>query len=307
MFGSLCYTGCMLDRASLARHDAAWLAARRLDPASVVIPVWQDRSFVFEGDPPRAAVLKGPAAAAVVEAADEIVLLGCDGEGAAWFAVDLSTGGHEAMATLAAEAVSLPLRRVGAVLPPSDAAILAYALGILHWHRRHRFCGVCGSMTESRDGGHLRLCTRAGCGANHFPRTDPAVIMLVSRHDGEACLLARQPRWPRGMYSTLAGFVEPGESLEEAVVREVFEETGLRVTNVRYRGSQPWPFPSSIMLGFHAQAEADAVIRIDGDEIEDARWFTRADIAAFDQRGLRLPSADSIARRLLIAWIDRTG
>lgn len=109
------------------------------------------------------------------------------------------------------------------------------------------------------------------------------------------------------MYSTLAGFVEPGESLEEAVVREVFEETGLRVTNVRYRGSQPWPFPSSIMLGFHAQAEADAVIRIDGDEIEDARWFTRADIAAFDQRGLRLPSADSIARRLLIAWIDRTG
>lgn len=307
MFGSVCYTGCTLDRAPLLRRDAAWLAARRLDPCTVIIPVWQDRSFIVEGDAPQAVLIKGRCCAAVVEAAEEVVLLGRDGGGAAWFAADLTAGGREAMATLAEGAIPLPLRRVGALLPPSEAAVLAYALGILYWHRRHRFCGTCGSTTESREAGHIRVCTGSACGAQHFPRTDPAVIMLVSRHDGEACLLARQARWPRGMYSTLAGFVEPGESLEEAVTREVREETGLHVSRVRYRGSQPWPFPSSIMLGFHAHTEDDAPLCIDTDELEDAQWFTRADIAAFDQRGLRLPSADSIARRLLAEWIDGTG
>jgi NAD+ diphosphatase len=306
MSGSVCYTGCVLERASLVRRDAAWLSARRLDPSTVIIPVWRDRSFVVEGDPPQAARIVGTLSAAVVEDADQLVLLGCDGEGAAWFAADLSARGQDAIAEIASGAVPLPLRRVGAVLPPGDAAVLAYAQGILHWHRRHRFCGVCGSITESREGGHLRVCTGPGCGAEHFPRTDPAVIMLVSSHDGEACLLARQARWPRGMYSTLAGFVEPGESLEEAVTREVREETGVCVTHVRYRGSQPWPFPSSIMLGFHAQAEADAPITFDPTELEHARWFTRADIAAFEQRGLRLPSRDSIARRLLTEWLDQS-
>lgn len=307
MFGSVCYTGCMLDRASLARHDAAWLTARRRDSRTVLIPVWQDRSFIIEGDPPHAGLIKGPCAAAVIEAAEEVVLLGCDGTGTAWFAVDLSADGRETIAPLAGGARPVPLRRFGAVLPPDEAAVLAYAQGILHWHRRHRFCGVCGSITQSRDGGHLRLCLGGSCGAQHFPRTDPAVIMLVSRQDGEACLLARQARWPKGMYSTLAGFVEPGESLEEAVIREVREETGVDVTNVRYHGSQPWPFPSSIMLGFHAQAEGNAPLRLDGDELEDAQWFTRADIAQFDRRGLRLPSSDSIARRLLTEWMAENG
>lgn len=306
MFGAVCYTGCILERPSLVRRDPAWLAARRLDPRTVIIPVWRDRSFVVEGDPPQAARIIGGPSAAVIEGADQLVLLGCDGEGAAWFAADLSADGPDAIAQLAGGAAALPLRRVGAVLPPGDAAVLAYAQGIVHWHRRHRFCGVCGSMTESREGGHVRVCMGAGCGAEHFPRTDPAVIMLVSRHDDEACLLARQARWPRGMYSTLAGFVEPGESLEEAVTREVREETGLCVTNVRYRGSQPWPFPSSIMLGFHAQTRTDTPIRLDSDELEHARWFTRAEIAAFKTEGLRLPSRDSIARRLLAEWLDRS-
>ena len=307
MVDSVCYTGCMLDRAAVVRRDAAWLAARRLDPRTVIIPVWQNRSFVVEGDPPHVALIKASHAAAVVEGANQLVLLGCDGDGAAWFAADLTADGRDAIAQIAGFASLLPLRRVGAVLPPGDAAILAYAHGIVYWHRRHRFCGVCGSVTESREGGHVRVCLGAGCGAEHFPRTDPAVIMLVSRHDDEACLLARQARWPRGMYSTLAGFVEPGESLEEAVTREVREEVGLGVTNVRYCGSQPWPFPSSIMLGFHAQTESDAPIRFDPTELEDAQWFTRVDIAAFNQRGLRLPSRDSIARRLLIEWLDRGG
>lgn len=307
MLGSLCYTGCMLDRASHLRRDMAWLKARHRDPRTVIIPVWQDRSFVMESDPPRAAAIRGRLSISLIECADPLVLLGRDTEDAAWFAADLSTLDCEAITRLGMSATPLPLRRVGPVLPAGDVAVLAYAQGLAYWHRRHRFCGVCGGVTQSREGGHVRVCSEAGCGAQHFPRTDPAVIMLVSRHDGEACLLARQARWPRGMYSVLAGFVEPGESLEEAVAREVHEETALRVVNVRYRGSQPWPFPSSIMIGFHAQAETGEPIRFDSDELEDARWFTRADLAGFDSLGLRLPSRDSIARSLIDEWIARTG
>ena len=143
------------------------------------------------------------------------------------------------------------------------------------------------------------------CGSEHYPRTDQAVIVAVT--DGERLLLGRQANWPPRRWSVVAGFVEPGESLEEAVTREVREEVGLAVTNVRYRGSQPWPFPSSIMLGFHAEAENDARIRFDPKELQHAQWFTRADIARFDQLGLRLPSGDSIARRLLNEWLNKAG
>jgi NAD+ diphosphatase len=297
----------MLDRACDLRRDPAAVEARYREPRSVIIPVWQNLSFIIETDPPQAALVSGNLSAAVIEAADQLVLLGTGGEGEAWFAADLSSKGREAIAQMIGCATLLPLRRVGAIMPPGHAGALAYAHGIIHWHRRHRFCGVCGSVTESREGGHVRVCASATCGAEHFPRTDPAVIMLVSRRDHKACLLARQARWPRGMYSTLAGFVEPGESLEEAVTREVREEAGLAVTNVRYRGSQPWPFPSSIMLGFHAEAETDAPIRFDPGELQDAQWFTRIDIARFDQLGLRLPSGDSIASRLLNEWLNQTG
>ena len=156
------------------------------------------------------------------------------------------------------------LRRVGPLLPRQEGALLAYARGIAYWHERHRFCGVCGAPTRSEEGGHVRRCTDAACGTTHFPRTDPAVIMLV--HDGERCLLGRKSEWPKGMHSTLAGFVEPGESLEEAVAREVFEETGIHVTDVIYHSSQPWPFPASLMLGFHAKALSTA-ITVDPEEL----------------------------------------
>jgi NAD+ diphosphatase len=307
MVDFLCYTGCGLDRACDLRRDPASIKARYREPRSVVIPIWQHLSFIVEGDPPLAALATGTLSAPIIEDADQLVLLGTGGEGEAWFAADLSSKNRETIAQMIGRAILVPLRRVGAIMPPGHAAVLAYAQGIIHWHRRHRFCGVCGSATESREGGHVRVCVKATCGAEHFPRTDPAVIMLVSRHDHEACLLARQARWPRGMYSTLAGFVEPGESLEEAVAREVWEEAGVSVTNIRYRGSQPWPFPSSIMLGFHADAETDAAIRFDPRELQDAQWFTRTDIARFDQLGLRLPSGDSIARCLINEWLNQAG
>ncbi len=195
------------------------------------------------------------------------------------------------------------MRRVGPLLPRHEGALLAYARGIAYWHERHRFCGVCGAPTQSAEGGHVRRCTGPACGTTHFPRTDPAVIMLV--HDGERCLLGRKPGWPAGMHSTLAGFVEPGESLEEAVAREVFEEAGIRVDDVTYHSSQPWPFPASLMLGFHARART-LEITVDPEELEHAAWFERSFLLARqDDDTLRLPRRDFIARRLVEDWLRR--
>jgi NAD+ diphosphatase len=188
---------------------------------------------------------------------------------------------------------------VAGLLPAGEASVLAHARGIMHWRVKHRFCGVCGSRCEPRSAGHVMVCQ--GCGAQHFPRTDPAVIMLVVR--GDSCLLGHSHRFPNvTMYSTLAGFVEPGESLEEAVRREVKEEAGIDVGGVWYHSSQPWPFPSSIMLGFHAEGLSED-IHIDPDELKDARWFTRDQIRDHQALGFSLPRADSIARRLIEDWM----
>jgi NAD+ diphosphatase len=198
---------------------------------------------------------------------------------------------------------AIDLRGAAAVLPAADAGLLAYANTLLHWHRTNRFCGRCGEETTSRDGGHLRACEN---GHEHHPRTDPVVIMLVT--DGDRALLGRQASWPANRYSALAGFVEPGESLEAAVAREVLEEAGVGVGEVRYLASQPWPFPCSLMLGFEAVYAGGDVDMRDA-ELEDARWFTRDELlAARDAEGsadapLLLPPSLAIARRLLDAWL----
>ncbi len=309
MFARPCYAGCRLDRAAESRRDEGWLADRQADPTSRVVPLWRDRSLFVAGDPPRALAVAPSAVTNPGAGSDGIVFLGRDGGDSAWFAADVSNWEQDRLGRLAAGVELADLRRMGPVMDADEAALLAYARGILYWHRRHRFCGVCGHPTQSRDGGHLRVCLNEACRAEHFPRTDPAVIMLVTRPgaDGGACLLARQPRWPRGMYSTLAGFVEPGESLEEAVAREVREETGIEVAAVRYRGSQPWPFPSSLMLGFRAETGEAAAITVLRDELEDAMWFTRADIGRFDGTARRLPRIDSIARLLVEEWLTEAG
>ena len=184
--------------------------------------------------------------------------------------------------------------------------MLAYANALVHWHRTHRYCGACGTPTTSVRGGHVRRCSDAACAREHFPRTDPAVITLVC--DGDRCLLARRRDWAPGRRSTVAGFVEPGETLEHTVAREVFEEVGVRVGDVRYRGSQPWPFPQSLMLGFRATA-ASTEIAVDGDEIAEADWYTPGRIEADAAAGtLILPPFDSISRRLVEDWLaEREG
>jgi len=302
------YASCGLDRASNLRADASWLEARLDDPSTRLVPVWRNLNLfraslaAAAGGRPEPLHLTRREAGEIGNGAADLVLLGLRAE-AAYFALDLSA--REDGAELAASwgGAFEDLRRHGPLLAHSEGGLLAYARGILHWHARHRFCGVCGAATESVEAGHVRACSNPRCRTQHFPRTDPAVIMLVSC--GEHCLLGRQKVWPPGMHSTLAGFVEPGESLEDAVVREVREETGVAVDRVRYHSSQPWPFPSSIMLGFNAEA-GSLELAVNREELEDARWFSRDELLASpEDESLRLPRRDSIARRLVESWLGR--
>jgi NAD+ diphosphatase len=291
-----------LDRASHLRKDAAWIAARLADASSRVVPVWRGLNLVAgAAEPaPRAVFLAVDAIAALP---GTTTLLGIHEE-CAYFACDLSPI-EAPLGAISAEvpAEFIDLRRVGPLLGRSEGSLLAYARGLAYWHQRHGFCGVCGSPTVPEEAGHVRRCTNAACNAVHFPRTDPAVIMLV--HDGERCLLGRQKAWPIGMHSTLAGFVEPGESLEEAVAREVYEETKVTLDEIVYHSSQPWPFPASLMLGFHARARSTR-IEVDHFELEDARWYEKSWLLGHqDDEEFRLPRRDSIARRLLEDWLAR--
>ena len=294
------YTGNPLDRAGDRRDNEAWIAAQLVDPDTVYVPVWRAKTL-FQGldeGRPEAVFLTGEAARAMRMAGGPWAFLGLMG-GRAMFAVDVSS--VDEPLPLLPDAIGRfeDLRHVAAGLPARDAAILAQARGLMHWRTRHRFCGVCGGTCDPRSAGHAMTCTV--CTAQHFPRTDPAVIMLVHRDD--RVLLGHSTRFPKAtMYSTLAGFVEPGESLEEAVAREVLEESGVRVGHVRYHSSQPWPFPSSIMLGFYAEGLSEQ-ITIDPTELQDARWFTRGELQAPDAHGFSLPRRDSIARRLIEDWM----
>jgi len=299
------YSGMHLDRADHLRRDGDWLAARLADPASRFVPVWRTRNLIRGAQDPRAVWLEGAAARALRTQASETVFLGLAGE-TAYFALDLSAiGDPEAAPELtdggAPLGVFLDLRTVGPLVERNEGAILAYARGLVHWHQRHRFCGVCGEATTSVQGGHQRHCRDADCGIQHFPRTDPAVIMLI--HDGEHCVLGRQKIWANGMHSTLAGFVEPGESLEDAVAREVKEEVGLELDEIHYHSSQPWPFPASLMLGFHATCR-NRPLRVDAHELAAADWYSRDALKASpEDDSFRLPRRDSIARRLIDDWL----
>ncbi|MEO1194160.1 MAG: NAD(+) diphosphatase [Pseudomonadota bacterium] len=296
------YAGAGLDRVDKLRRDEIWLAARLDDPDTRFLPVWRGRSLVADPQRPNLAWLSRAEAGHYLDQGVAWALLGLL-NGQCYVALDVSAEEQPDHAPLlVGRGHFSDLRVVGPLLARDQAALLAYARGIVHWHGRHRHCGVCGSPTRLVQGGHQRRCTNESCGALHFPRTDPAVIMLV--HDGgERCVMGRQPVWPSGMHSTLAGFLEPGESLEETVIREVEEEVGLTVREVTYHSSQPWPFPSSLMVGFHARADYGP-LSVDPDELESAAWFDRAQLKDSPENDtLRLPRRDSIARRLIEDWL----
>jgi NAD+ diphosphatase len=287
------YAGSSLDRAAKRRLDGAWLASMRADPTTRVLLMSDLALMIADADKAPRAFL--PTIAEIgCPLPEEALFLGAEPDGSL-FAADLGIsppGGRY-----------VELRQVGAALSAREAGLCAYARGLAFWHARNRFCGLCGAPTRSEQGGHVRRCS--ACDAQHFPRSDPAVIVLVShrdRHHGERCLLGRSARFPTGMYSTLAGFVEPGESLEETVRREVFEEVGLELYAIDYRSSQPWPFPASLMLGFRARALTDR-LEIDRSELVDAGWFGRAELLDPERRPIKLPNPDSIARHLIEDWL----
>jgi NAD+ diphosphatase len=284
-----------VDRLAVPRTDAAAIAAALASGRSRLVPVWRNRSLIVREPAPAAALLPlSPELRSMLPPAEPILL----GEfaGTIAFAVELSTPEPPA---LAAGAEFVDLRLAAGLLDAREAGLLAYARAMVTWRAQHRFCGACGSELVAERAGHQMRCPREGCGAQWFPRLDPAIIVLVE-HEGRA-LLGRQAAWPAGRYSTLAGFVEPGESLEDAVRREVLEETGVRVGAMTYHSSQPWPFPSSIMIGFHASAQTSD-IALGDDELEDARWFSREEIAA---GAAGLPPMQSVSWRLIEQWYDR--
>jgi NAD+ diphosphatase len=279
------FEGARLDRVTARRRDAGWVAERLADPESRALVLAETAVLV---DASALALVELPP---LLERGAEPLLLGVQ-DGGALFAVDADTLDSAALAP--AELVSV--RDIAPRLAQDEGGLIAYAASLLNWHRRHRFCSVCGSPSRIEEAGLLRRCP--ACGSEHHPRTDPVVIMLVVDEQRDRVLLGRQPSWPPGRYSALAGFVEPGESLEDAVAREVLEESGVEVGRARYDSSQPWPFPSSLMLGFTVPyVDGEAVAR-DG-ELEDARWFTRADLAAGHPL---LPPAGAISARLIDAW-----
>lgn len=296
------YAGADIDRAAPQRRDAAWIAEKLAAPEARVLPLWRDKNFVSfldqGGETPQIGWLSVADATAISDDPNPFLLLG-EKDGTPYFAIDLSH--HEDPAAAVPHGSFVGLRDVGGALDQSEGALLSYAKGLIHWHDRHPFCARCGSPTDMVDAGHVRVCRDAACKASHFPRTDPAVIMLV--HMGDRCVLAHNRRNPLPMYSTLAGFVEPGESLEEAVAREVQKEVGIRVGRVRYHSSQPWPFPGNIMLGFHAEAETTE-ITVEEEELVETRWFDREEVANAAETGLKLSRSESISRRLIDDWVS---
>ena len=291
------FAGSYIDRRAEERDDPEWLAAARADPATRYLISQGTAELLQSGAEPHIALISaGSPLVAAAEPGSE-VLLGWF-QGARCILAELPVGRSPELppGTELAE-----LRPLTAVLPADEAGLLAYARALVVSRARHRRCGVCGAPTVATRAGHCRVCSDPNCAQEYFPRIDPAIIVLVS--DGERALLGRQASWPPRRYSTIAGFVEPGESLEDAVLREVAEETGVMVTEVRYHSSQPWPFPSSMMLGFQARAPAGSEVRVGG-ELEDARWFTREQVHAGEAL---TPPTQSISWRLIESWLKGSG
>jgi len=292
------YSGQAIERAGEKRRDDAWISGQLGSASARIVPIWQGQNLLKADG---AAYLAASETWHLLEGApSEPIFLGIDELGPL-FALDLSHLSEAGAANLLSNAEFQELYGVATQLVRREASLLSHAAWLIHWTRRHRFCGACGQPTTSREAGHVRACTNESCGVLHFPRTDPAVIVVVEHDD--RCLLAHQKGWPGRLHSCLAGFVEPGESAEETVIREVKEESGVVVRDVQFFATQPWPYPCSLMLGFYATAD-DGALTLDDIELEEARWFSRDELRSPDL-DIELPRHDSIARRLIDEWVDR--
>ncbi|MGH7022454.1 MAG: NAD(+) diphosphatase [Caulobacteraceae bacterium] len=299
------FAGNPLERASYKRTDEDWLAARLADDGALAVALWNGKLLVEDAkgakEGAQIAYLAAGMARALSPGWERLLFLGLWQETAV-FALDLEGDTDPADGPLEGLGRFEELRLIAMSLPPTEAAMAATARQVFEWRRKHRHCAACGAPTEVVEAGWKRVCR--SCEAQHFPRTDPVVIMLPV--NGEKCLLGRQAAWPKGMYSALAGFVEPGESIEEACARELYEEAAVRATRVRYHSTQPWPYPMSLMIGLIAEIEAGEPVA-DHVEIDEVRWFSREEAAALvrgEHASARAPSALAIAHQLIKAWAE---
>ena len=297
------FAGNPLDRASERRGDEAWLATQLASSDALGLALWNGKPLVepTKGGGFQIAYLPAPLTAELAGGAERLLFMGLWKE-AAVFATDLEGQADPTDGPLQGMGEFRDLRAVAPQLPAPDAAILGTAKSMFEWRRRHQHCAVCGQPSEPREGGWKRQCP--ACKAEHFPRTDPVVIMLPFH--GERCMLGRQDAWPKGMFSALAGFLEPGESIEEACARELTEEAGLHTRSVRYHSTQPWPYPSSLMIGLLAEVE-DEEGAPDQTELSEVRWFTRAEARALlagQVEGVFCPPPLAIAHQLIKAWAE---
>ena len=300
------FSGNPLDRAGDRRGDAEWLAAQYADPKAVALALWNGQPLVSETESGsiQAVRLDGAFAQAIAGEAEPPLFLGLSDEGPV-LAIELEGEADPTAGVLEGRGRFVELRTALPSLSGADANLTGTARSLFEWRRKHRFCSVCGHQSRGSDGGWRRICPN--CDAQHFPRVDPCVIMLPFK--GERCLLGRQASWPKGRFSTLAGFVEPGESLEEACAREVKEESGLTVTGVTYHSSQPWPFPSNLMIGLMAEV-AEGQAKPDMTELEAVHWFTREEARLLLEGRLEefaAPPRTAIAHHLIAHWAYSRG
>ena len=297
------FAGNPLDRASDRRSDPKWIAARLAHPDSLAIFLWNGKPLVEPAKAGGMQISYVPVdiARELSSGAERLLFMGL-WKDTAVFAIDMDSSADPVDGPLQGFGKFEDLRAIALTLPGPDAAIMATAKAMFEWRRRHRHCASCGAPSEPAEGGWKRVCTQ--CRLEHFPRTDPVVIMLPVK--GERCLMGRQAVWPKGMYSALAGFLEPGESIEEACARELHEEAGLRATKVTYHSTQPWPYPSSLMIGLIAEVENDDAAP-DQAELEEVRWFTRTEAQALMRGELsdaKAPGAMAIAHQLIKTWAE---
>jgi NAD+ diphosphatase len=297
------FAGNPLDRASYQRSQAEWVAQKIADPDSLAMVLWNGKPMV-EAKPAggsQIAYVRASMAEELSDGGERLLFMGLWKETAV-FALDMEGQTDPADGPMQGMGRFEDLRAIALDMTGADAAMAATAKAMFEWRRRHRHCPNCGQASEPVDGGWKRVCP--ACKTEHFPRTDPVVIMLPTR--GELCLLGRQAVWPKGMYSALAGFLEPGESIEEACAREIWEEAGLKTARVRYHSTQPWPYPSSLMIGLIAEVE-DGEATPDQTELEEVRWFTREEARALiggTLPGARAPGSVAIAHQLIKAWAE---